>query len=369
MWHANPAEESEDEQIDEFLIDSYRDFQRSWDCLNRCIIYSELRSRRKPRVEKAIARLEQLLKQDPADEQLWALLVRAHASLPGHEGASMDLSERIQQQFPSRLPSELRYTIKRIADGHSDALFPIDQRRRLAADQQRVDELIQTIGISAASELELRRSKLEPLECISQTVSRLCFAGIQGTKWVADSYVRARFTQLLDRLDDAGGSVRFLLLDPESEAFARFSELRWSERDAQLVGRLRRLNADHPSFQVRLYETLPTFRIVLIDESIVSFSPYLMARGTDRARTGWEAPHVVLDRTAPWPLASTFETLFEETWRTSIPLGPPGAGPANSLAGERFGGRVQLVIRRSKGQRALGVRDVAVVRAPQQIPG
>ena len=84
---------------------------------------------------------------------------------------------------------------------------------------------------------------------------------------------------------------------------------------------LHSLSADHPSFQVRLYESLPTFRIVLIDQSIVSFSPYLMARGTERARTGWEAPHIVLDRTAAWPLASTFETLFEETWRTSKPLG------------------------------------------------
>jgi hypothetical protein len=47
-----------------------------------------------------------------------------------------------------------------------------------------------------------------------------------------------------------------------------------------------------------------------------------MTAGTQRARTGWEAPHIVLDRTAPWPLAQTFETLFEETWRTATPLAP-----------------------------------------------
>ena len=70
---------------------------------------------------------------------------------------------------------------------------------------------------------------------------------------------------------------------------------------------LRSLNAAHPSFQVRLYDALPTFRIVLIDQTVASFSPYLMAPGTQRARTGWEAPHIVLDRTAPWPLAQTFK--------------------------------------------------------------
>jgi len=85
---------------------------------------------------------------------------------------------------------------------------------------------------------------------------------------------------------------------------------------------LRSLSAEHTSFQVRLYDALPTFRIVLIDQSIVSFSPYLMDFGTDRARTGWRAPHIVLDRSTPWPLARTFETLFDETWRTATPLLP-----------------------------------------------
>ena len=47
----------------------------------------ELRSRRKPRIEKAISRLEQLLGQDPYDEQSWALLFRARASLPGGRSA------------------------------------------------------------------------------------------------------------------------------------------------------------------------------------------------------------------------------------------------------------------------------------------
>jgi hypothetical protein len=134
--------------------------------------------------------------------------------------------------------------------------------------------------------------------------------------------VRAAFTRLLERLDHNGGSVQFLLLNPESESYRKFSELRWSAGGVQPVELLRNLSAAHRSFEVRLYDALPTFRIVLIDQSIVSFSPYLMEPGTDRARTGWEAPHVVLDRTAPWPLARTFETLFAENWRSANPLPP-----------------------------------------------
>ena len=332
MWHANPALHFADAHEDEFFTSVYLEFERYWDCLKKCIIYSELRSRRKPRIEKAIGRIRQLLAQDPSDEQLWALLYRAQASLPAHDGSAAATYDRIQQQFPSGIPAELGYTISRITSGHKDALFEIDQHRRRPDDQRRIEGLIQTIGISAASELELRRSKLEPLECITQTVSRLSFAGILATKWVADSYVRAEFARLLERLDSNGGSVRFLLIDPESEAYQRFSAQRWSAGGVQPISMLRSLSAAHPSFQVRLYDALPTFRIVLIDQTVASFSPYLMAPGTQRARTGWEAPHIVLDRTAPWPLAQTFETLFEETWRTATPLAPSAGEQATSLA-------------------------------------
>jgi DNA-binding SARP family transcriptional activator len=322
MWRANPALPFLDDQEDDYLASRYLDFERYWDCLRRCIIYAELLSRRKPRIEKAISRIDQLLAQDPHDEQSWALLFRARASLPGGEAAASSMLPRIRDQFAGGIPGELAYTVNRIISGHSDALFEFDRGQRSRDDQQRVNQLIHTIGVSSASELELRRSKLEPLECISQTVSQLRFSGILATKWVADSYVLARFTRLLERLDHSGGSVRFLLLDPESESYRKFSELRWSPASVQSIDVLRRLSAVHPSFAVRLYDALPTFRIVLIDQSIVSFSPYLMDRAEDRARTGWEAPHIVLDRTAPWPLAHTFDTLFGETWRTATPLLP-----------------------------------------------
>ena len=124
---------------------------------------------------------------------------------------------------------------------------------------------------------------------------------ILATKWVAGSYVRA-FRAALERLDHSGGSARFLLIDPESEGYRRFRGVRWSEGGVQPVSMLRSLSAAHPSFEVRLYDALPTFRIVLIDQSVVSSSPShdpWHAAGQDRL----EEPHIVLDRTAPgrWP--------------------------------------------------------------------
>jgi DNA-binding SARP family transcriptional activator len=327
MWKANPALPFADGYDDEFLVSTYLRFENYWECLKRSIIYTELRSRRKPRIERAIGRIEQLLRQDPADEQLWALLVRARASLPGRETAIASLSARIRAQFPHGVPSELRYAIDRIEKGYDDALFEIDRHPRVHEDQQRINALVQEIGISWASELELRGSRLEPLECISQTVSRLRFSGILATKWVADSYVRAQFDRLLEKLDNTDGSVRFLLIDPDSDGYRRFSDLRWSAGGIESISILRDLSAAHRSFEIRLYGSLPAFRVVLIDQSVVSFSPYLMEPGTHRAKSGWQAPHVILDRTAAWPLAHTFETLFDENWRTATPLLLSGSKP------------------------------------------
>ena len=258
MWKANPALPFADYQDDEFLTSRYQDFERYWDYLRRCIIYAELRSHRKPRIKEAISRLEQLLRQDPHDDSSWALLFRARASLPTRETTTSVMLARIQAEYPDGIPAELRYTVNRIISGHDDALFEIDRGQRSDKDQQQVDRLVQAIGISPASELGLRRSKLEPLECIGrETVSQLRFAGILRAKWVADSYVRAQFTRLLERLDNNGGSVQFLLLNPESESYQKFSELRWSSGGVQPIDMLHRLSAAHPSFAVRLYDTPP----------------------------------------------------------------------------------------------------------------
>jgi DNA-binding SARP family transcriptional activator len=320
LWKSNPALPFADDYDDELLLSTYREFEHYWECLKRAIIFAELSSRRKPRIEKAIGRIEQLLRQDPADEQSWALLIRARASLPGRESSLTVVRARMEKQFPMGPTRELQYIVDRIAGGYDDALFEVEQRARPPEESRKIEDLIQTIGISSASELELHRSKMEPLECISQTVSQLCFAGIQATKWVADAYVRAEFDKLLEKLDNSGGSVKFLIINPDSDGYHRFMDLRWSEEDVIAVNVLRSLTAAHRSFEVRLYDALPTFRIILIDQSVVVFSPYLMFSEQHRSKSGWDAPHVVLDRTAPWPLADTFETLFYETWRAARPL-------------------------------------------------
>ena len=63
-------------------------------------------------------------------------------------------------------------------------------------------------------------------------------------------------------------------------------------RSIQTMDTLRRLIAAHRCFALRLYDAMPTFRIVLVDQAMVGFSPYLMEEGTEGAdRLGGTADH------------------------------------------------------------------------------
>jgi hypothetical protein len=146
--------------------------------------------------------------------------------------------------------------------------------------------------------------------------------GVLASKWVIEPAVRSEFKQLLTRLDAIEGDVRFLIIDPDGDGFRRLYELRKGHVSAESVCPLIKLANEHKCFQVRGYSNLPAFRIIVIDDDVVSFSAYRLAAAAYLAtERGWESPHVVLDPLAKYPLAEAFHLLFLETWENSRPLG------------------------------------------------
>jgi hypothetical protein len=145
--------------------------------------------------------------------------------------------------------------------------------------------------------------------------------GVLSSKWVTEAAVRSEFKQLLARLDAINGDVRFLIIDPDGDGFRRLSELREGHVSTESVDRLRQLIREHKCLKVRMYSNLPAFRIIVIDDDVVSFSAYrVAAKAYLKSERGWESPHVVLDPLAPYPLAEAFQSLFLETWENAKPL-------------------------------------------------
>lgn len=210
-----------------------------------------------------------------------------------------------------------------------DAAQAIPARTLTAEERGNLADVAQRLGISSNAALRLRASRVEPSECIDKTVSRLWFAGILGGKWVLDQPVLAKFELLLDRLDtgdDAddvvGKPVRLLIIDPTSRAFDDFQRLGMagSQRELDSIPLLRDLVQRHPSFAVHMYDCAPMFRIIIIDDSLVTVAPYLNVPAEFVPDHGWDMPHLVLTPSAQFPLAKSFEALFRDLWRRSKPI-------------------------------------------------
>lgn len=179
-------------------------------------------------------------------------------------------------------------------------------------------EMAEVLGITNDSTLRLRGEAMDPMQCIEKTRNLLYFSGVLASKWVLDPGVRNAFDELLTRLDalpENERDVRFLIMDPDGDAYSLLYQMRGGRLSNESVPYLKELARRHPSFQVAVVDALPAFRIVVIDEEMVSFSPYsLEEERYATSKLGWESPHILLDPRAPYPLAEAFKLYFKERW-------------------------------------------------------
>ncbi|QXF84284.1 hypothetical protein HBA53_24555 (plasmid) [Rhodococcus pyridinivorans] len=185
-------------------------------------------------------------------------------------------------------------------------------------------EIAEALGITTASTLRLRGEVMDPMQCIERTQNRLYFSGVLASKWVIDPGVRSAFDEMLTKLDalpERERDVRFLIIDPDGDAYSLLYQMRGGRLSSDSVPHLKELTRRHPSLQVKVIDALPAFRIVVIDDDMVSFSPYALEEERyATSRLGWEAPHVMLDPHAQYPLAEAFKLYFEERWNNARPI-------------------------------------------------
>lgn len=190
----------------------------------------------------------------------------------------------------------------------------VQQTNPLTTDSVISDDLLvvlEEMGITGATTI-LTKSRYEPLECIRQTRRKLFFMGILGSKWV-EPQMRDEMKLFLERVHDRGGSVRFLLINPNGRAYRQLKSRRGIT--AESLKQFRSLCRDFPCLQVRLYDHVPCFRLVFIDDQLLALSRYKMDKeGYFQSRFGWEAPHLVIRADAPWSLYEAFELHFQQVW-------------------------------------------------------
>ena len=85
--------------------------------------------------------------------------------------------------------------------------------------------LYEELGIINCTK-ELKGTQLEPIQCMKDVHTSLSFMGVGGEKWVKDVQLRKAFENMLRQTKSMGGEVRFLLINPASEAYSRLYQLR-----------------------------------------------------------------------------------------------------------------------------------------------
>jgi len=343
LWDANPAV---DLPVAEAL---WQKFESLYDDAANRLVHAQLFSREEAHIKRAISALESAIRSGRATMSTWRLLLLAYDAL-GAEIPTSKLVIRIADFYRNKVPEPVESTMAAVfrdpqfknpfellstktceeEEGPS-AVVPEGNLRNPKpntprvvdhdVDTQSVTEICRVLGITTTSHLSLANSQLEPEACIRRTRQRLWFSGVLASKWVSEAWVWHEFDQLLTRLDTEKGDVRFMMINPKGKSYERLTKLRDGHISDKSVEPMKQLAAAHTSLQVRVFDSLPSFRIVIIDDDVVSFSPYRL--GADAylaADRGWEAPHVVLDPMAPYALAEAFTLLFSETWNNATPI-------------------------------------------------
>jgi len=343
LWRANPAVGLEDLTAAEHQY--YYEYEILYDRVQRLRILLALRVGTLERLRQSILLLERKIadRQSP-DGEHWCQLIRAYYST-GNPSKVKETYARAKRYYDlihqQPVPSEVEdYFQRSIRHDEGFNLFRARTRIRIvnssspeatvsgppsaAPDEQasgeELSQVVHSIGITTHSQLRLAGSRMEPVQLMRRVKQRLWFSGVLASKWVTDPAVRSELSDFLTVLDHVPeGDVRFMIMNPDGSGYRRLRELRGDELSTEHLPLLAQLAREHSSFQVKVFDHLPTFRIHVIDKDVVTFSFYRLdeksyLEGDDDE---WESPHVVLDPLAPWPIAEAFATLFSEMWRGS----------------------------------------------------
>jgi hypothetical protein len=343
LWRANPAIGLEDVTAAEHQY--YYEYEMLYDRVQRLRILLALRVGTLERLRQSILILERkVVDHHSPDEEHWCQLIRAYYSTGNpskvketYARASRYYDIKHDQPVPPQVEDYFQRSIRRddgfnlsrarsqirIADSPSVGDTPSSPPSTPAQAQTGREDLtrvIDLIGITTHSQLRLAGSRMEPVQLMRRVKQRLWFSGVLASKWVADPAVRSELSDFLTVLDHSPeGDVRFMIMNPDGPGYRRLRELRGDELSTEHLPLLAHLAREHSSFQVKVFDHLPTFRIHVIDKDVVTFSFYRLDEKSylDGDDQGWESPHVVLDPLAPWPIAEAFATLFSEMWHGS----------------------------------------------------
>lgn len=130
---------------------------------------------------------------------------------------------------------------------------------------------------------------------MSKATHSICFVGIAASKWVNNADLLEKTIRSICSLNS--GYIKFLLLNPNSQAVAKLSLAQESHNDDDVKKKIEnalnklqeiiaRLSQQYPKvldkFEIRLYDQMPVYRLTILDNNKAYFCFY--QRGCDGSK-------------------------------------------------------------------------------------
>ena len=182
--------------------------------------------------------------------------------------------------------------------------------KKLDACQKKL-QLYEQLGIIDCTE-KLKGSDLEPLTCMSNVFNSLYFMGVGGEKWVKTNHLRRVFANMLRETKARGGEVRFLLINPASQAYSDLYELRGESVPYESYSHFVSMTKKFDNLKVRLYDHLPSFRMQFVDKTYLAVSHYYFKKADhEEWEGGWKIPHLIIRNAGREYGKKQYESLFD----------------------------------------------------------
>jgi len=176
------------------------------------------------------------------------------------------------------------------------------------------------VGLESIT-LTLNDSPFTPASIMKSSSKFLSFMGVLGSKWVNDPAIRSDFENYLLRIQSKQGKVRFCLINPLGDGYEQLKGFRDGKISHESLHHFKSLSEKYTSLEVRLYQALPSFRLILADHRSCVVARYKIDKaGYFQSKYGWEAPHMKFNSDANWSLYDPFERYFEFVWEHSMSL-------------------------------------------------
>jgi SIR2-like domain len=204
------------------------------------------------------------------------------------------------------------------SDSHADLAPFLERLSRRRSDSRNA---IEFVGLDTNAGETLSDSRWAPEQCLTRVQTSLRFMGLRSSKWVSDGTFEALDSRL--RFLDAIGDdiVRFLILNPESEAYQRLERMRETDLPHDHLAALARLEKEHRSMVIKCVDFISAFRFTAVNGREIGLALYPTTPDEFKETNGgWSIRHTSILTDRPWSLGRSLVFMFDEHFRGASPL-------------------------------------------------